>query len=256
MRIPAILLLGVSCTFGGLFDYLPAAGGGQVVRHFAYSLEFSVAHRDARWVAYLVSRDRVETLSAERGNNFRTDPLVRRSAVPGDYTHSGYDRGHLCPAGDMRWDAAAMSESFYMSNMTPQAPSFNRGCWKNLEELVRNWAVLFDTLYVVTGPMLRDGLPVTGDSVAVPVYFYKVVLKYDPPLVEAVGFIMKNEGSRLPLENFAVAVDVVEQATGIDFFPALPDSTEKKTESSVDRAFWRLTPNPGPSPIDGGREGF
>jgi endonuclease G len=91
----------------------------------------------------------------KRKDNFRSDPKVKTgSAALSDYKGSGYDRGHLAPAADFKWSATAMSESFYMSNMSPQVPGFNRGIWKNIESTVRNWAVENDEIYIVTGPVL------------------------------------------------------------------------------------------------------
>lgn len=98
-----------------------------------------------------------------------------------------------------------------------------------------------DTLYVVTGPVLSSGLPTIGSSnVAVPEYYYKVLLDYKATSTEAIGFILKNEGSKEPLADFAVPVDSVEKITGIDFFPDLPDSLETVVESKVDLAFWHF----------------
>jgi endonuclease G len=175
------------------------------------------------------------TVISKRSNNFRPDPSVPNSPTPQDYTRSGYDRGHLAPAADFRWDVQAMSESFYMSNITPQKPAFNRGIWKQLEEQVRDWALEKDTLYIVTGAVLHKGLPTIGTStIAVPEYFYKVILKHNSATNSGIGFVMPNEGSTEPLESFEVTIDSVEHLTGLDFFPALPDSIERKVESHID----------------------
>jgi endonuclease G len=163
------------------------------------------------------------------------------SATPDDYSRSGYDRGHLAPSADFRWDEQAQSESFFMSNMSPQTPAFNRGIWKHLEEQVRDWAKELDTVYVITGPVLSSGLQTIGSSnVAVPEYYYKVILDHKESKTEAIGFILRNEGSKESLADFAVSVDSVEKITGIDFFPMLPDSIETVGESKVDLAFWHL----------------
>lgn len=243
MRLFILLLLLIAISTAAPLDFLPGAGGGQVLRHFAYTLEFADAYKQPSWVCYMVCRWRVETAEAVRSDDFRPDPAVHRgSATPQDYTRSGYDKGHLAPSADFRWNIQAQSESFLMSNMSPQKPGFNRGIWKQLEDQVRRWAEDFDTLYVVTGPVLGRGLPGIGPSnVAVPEYYYKVILDYRPPITEAIGFILKNEGSKEPLSSFAVTVDSVEKVTGIDFFPALPDSLETYAEAHVNLAFWRLS---------------
>lgn len=236
--IPCLL----STAFCGSFEFLPTHGPGQIIHHFAYTLEFYNQYKQPSWVAYMICRSRAEDNEATRSDDFRPDPAVHNgSATPQDYVHSGYDKGHLAPSADFRWNAEAQSESFFMSNMSPQRPAFNRGVWKRLEDQVRKWAIEYDTLYVVTGPILQQGLSAIGTSnVSVPQYYYKVILDYKPPVVEAVGLIMRNEGNKEPLSEFAVSVDAVEKATGIDFFPALPDSIEKSVEKSVDMGFWHL----------------
>lgn len=155
------------------------------------------------------------------------------SAESGDYKGSRYDKGHLAPAADMAWDSTAMCESFYMSNMSPQLPAFNRGIWKRLEDQVRDWAIENQEIWIVTGPVLRDDLPTIGTNhVSVPEYFYKVIIDIKEPDFKGIGFILPNKGSKEPLTAFAVTIDSVEALTGLDFFPGLPDSLEKLIESS------------------------
>ena len=132
----------------GQCDLLPTSTTYEIVKHTYYTLSFSKKDEQAEWVAYLLTRSML-TGQSERGNNFRPDPEVPSgSAQLADYSKSGYDRGHLCPAGDMTFNAQAMSETFYLSNMSPQVPAFNRGIWKSLESLVREWAAKEDSIYV------------------------------------------------------------------------------------------------------------
>lgn len=210
-----------------------------IIKHIGYTLSYNERHEQANWVAYELTA--AETIKVvERGNSFRSDLAVPTgSANNADYKGSGYDRGHLAPAADMGWSKEAMMESFYYSNMSPQVPGFNRGIWKELEEQVRQWALDNLAIYVITGPVLEDDLPTIGpDSVSVPRYYYKVILDYTKPGLKGIGFLLPNESSTLPLQHFAVSIDSVEQATGIDFFPALPDPQEKVLESSVCLPCW------------------
>jgi len=176
----------------------------------------------------------------ERTDNFREDPLVNTgSATLNDYKGSGYDRGHLAPAGDMTWSYEAMSESFYLSNISPQEPGFNRGIWKTLESYVRTWAFENLEIFIVTGPVLKAGLSTIGQSeVAIPEFYYKVILDYHEPELKAIGFILKNESSQVSLENIAVSIDSVESFTGIDFFPSIPDTIEFIIEENLDINKW------------------
>lgn len=212
-----------------------------IVEHDGYTLRYREAHEQADWVAYpLLATD--ITGEAERDQErFQPDPLVATgSALASDYTRSGYDRGHLAPAGDFKFSQRLTRESFYMSNISPQAPDFNRGIWKELEELVRRWAVRDNGLYVVTGPVLKPGLPTIGrqNEISVPKQYYKVILYCNNsatarPEIRMIGFLLKNEGSEKSLKQFVVPVDQIEQLTGIDFFPKLPDALEGQLESKA-----------------------
>ena len=211
----------------------------QIVKHLAFTLSYNEEHEQANWVAYELTKDHLNG-GVKRTNKFIVDPFViTGSATEADYKGSGYDRGHLAPAGDMTWDATAMAESFYYSNMSPQAPGFNRGIWKNLEEQVRNWAAEYGMLYIATGPVLSKNLSVIGpEKVSIPEYYYKAVLDYQPPDAKAIGFIMKNESSSMPLSKFAVSIDSLEKFTGIDFFYQLPDKEEKQIEANLSLSKW------------------
>ncbi len=156
------------------------------------------------------------------------------SAKSSDYTKSGYDRGHLCPAADMGFSPTSMEESFLMSNISPQAPDFNRGIWKELETEVRKWAKKEHQIYVVTGPVFKDNKGTIGaDKVLVPGYFFKIIYEEtDEPKI--IAFVFPNRKSDRPLTDFTVSVDEAEKLTGFDFFSQLPDELEAKLESRVE----------------------
>ena len=213
--------------------------GEQIIDHFGYSLSYNEEHEQASWVFYELTDNEVLGL-VKRKDQFRKNPDVRTgSASLSDYKGSGYDRGHLAPAADMRWSSTAMSESFFMSNMSPQVPSFNRGIWKKLESKVRDWARDNKRIYIVTAGILDEGLNTIGsNSISIPNYYYKVILDYTEPELKAIGFILPNKKSKAPLQSFAISVDSVEIRTGIDFFYNLPDDKENKLESNVDVKKW------------------
>ena len=220
---------------------LPApVAGEQIIEHMGYTLSYNEENEVASWVAYELTRNEVLGTS-ERADDFREDPMViTGSATLSDYRSSGYDRGHLAPAADFKWSDDAMSDTFYMSNMTPQEPSFNRGIWADLEAVVRNMAYDEGTIYVVTGPVLTDGpyKTIGENKVSVPKNFYKVVLKYDGDNSKAIGFVLENENSDRDIESFALSVDEVEKITGIDFFPLLEDTIEENVERKEDTSDW------------------
>lgn len=210
-----------------------------VINHFAYSLSYNEAMEQANWVAYVLTSEETNS-KFKRTNKFMIDPLVRTgSADHKDYSRSGFDRGHLAPAGDMAWSSLAMSESFYFSNMSPQDPGFNRGIWKKMEEMARTWAIDNKTIYVVTGPVLSGNLISIGaNGVAVPKYYYKVILDYSNPSIKGIGFLVPNVNSKKSIINYTVSIDDVESITGIDFFPLLPDSEEIIIEKTLNTNDW------------------
>lgn len=214
-----------------------------VIQHLGYSLLYNEKHEQAQWIAYELTKE--ETIKfADRTNKFIVDTLISTgSAEAIDYKDSGFDRGHLAPAGDMVWSTTAMAESFFYSNMSPQVPSFNRGIWKRLEEQVRLWAVENEAVYVITGPVLSDDLAVIGPNrVSVPKYFYKVIADLRQPSINTIAFIIPNWSSSAPLENYAVTIDSVEQLTGINFFYLLPSELEKTIEAKICLSCWNWKP--------------
>ncbi len=175
--------------------------------------------------------------SAKRKNNFCADRLVPGgTAQPNEYPGKDYDRGHLCPAEDMCFSQEATDSTFYMSNITPQMGSFNKGVWKKLEVKVRSWVKKYKELYVISGAVLKKGLHRIGPkkNISVPKQFYKIILVYDGKETKEIAFLFPHKKSTKALESFAVPVDSIETLTKIDFFPAIPNKEmEKKLERRV-----------------------
>ncbi|MFZ4477015.1 MAG: DNA/RNA non-specific endonuclease [Saprospiraceae bacterium] len=214
---------------------------GELVHHTYFSLSYSEDDEQASWVAYHLTRARLNENWAERPNTFRPDPAVRtESATPRDYSASGYDKGHLCPAADMAFNENAIDETFLMSNISPQVPGFNKGIWRELEELTRDWARRFGQLYVVTGPMLRqEALGQIGFSkVTIPSYYFKVL--YAPDQQRAIAFMLPNTVSERPVMDYAYTIDAVEKSSGIDFFPQILKGLNEELEGSLDKNAWPI----------------
>jgi endonuclease G len=220
-------------------EYPAVLPNEKIISHSGYSLVYSEEHEQAKWIAYELTKEETNSLF-ERTDKFLVDPMVSTgTAENADYANSGYDKGHLAPAADMGWSAVTMKESFYLSNMSPQLPGFNRGVWKRLEELMRSWAINNSAIYIVTGPVLTSGLPTIGSNrVSIPNYYYKVILDYTQPEIKAMGFILPNTSSSSALTSFVVSIDEVEKATGLDFFPALPDDQETTLEKERCTTCW------------------
>ena len=211
----------------------PEANGNQIIAHQIYTLSYSEKDEQAEWVAYKLFKNSIND-SVKRKDNFRKDlKVVSGSANLKDYKKSGFDRGHLAPAKAMSFSKQTMSESFYMSNMSPQKPSFNRGIWKRLEEKVRGWILISDSLYVVTGPVLNKPLGRIGENnVTVPNSYYKSIIRFNNNELFGIGFLLKNEKSNNDLASFSVSIDSIEKITSLNFFHELDSVIQNRIEQN------------------------
>lgn len=223
------------------FDFLPSSTTNQIVKHNGYILSYSEENEQAEWVAYELKKSELNY----NNNDFKRpffieDPKVSSASADWkNYRKSGYDKGHLCPAGDRKYSKAAFDETFYTSNISPQLHDFNEGVWNRLEQKVRYWAGKYDGIYVVTGGILDENLPTIGyEDVTVPNYFYKVLLDENNGEYKMIAFLVPHQDSDLPLYEFVVSVDEIEKRTGIDFFPKLDDADEVRLEKNSDYKNW------------------
>ncbi|WP_235298926.1 DNA/RNA non-specific endonuclease [Portibacter marinus] len=227
--------------------YLPSGANGEMVFHKHYTLSYNEKYEQADWVAYELTKAQIQVPNVERAREFRPDDLVTtKSAIHNDYSGSGYTRGHLAPAGDMAFSREAMEESFLMSNISPQIEEFNGGVWRELEETVRDWAYDNDRVYVVTGPVLKDGILKTigRNKVGVPKRFFKVVLDISGQEKKGIGYVLENKLLEGHLRDYAITIDSVESLTGFDFFEGLlTDEIEEELESKLNTSLWRFNQN-------------
>jgi endonuclease G len=237
----ALQLIGFAQDFSTIKNLeLPRFKQGEtVVQHAGYTLSYNETHEQANWVAYELTAFETKKV-VDRTNRFMEDPKIATgSASLDDYRNSGYDRGHLAPAADLGWSMQSMEESFYMSNMSPQLPAFNRGIWGEAEAFTRKAAKENGSLFVVSGPIFSANMKTIGvNRVAVPERYYKILLDVRDPELKALAFIIPNRDCSEELEKFVVSIDEIETATGIDFFPALPDEWESKLEASRSITNW------------------
>ena len=214
----------------------------RIITHKGYTVSYNADWKIPNWVAYELTD--VEVAGEEpRGKKFVPDPMVPKyeSATTDDYKNSGWDRGHMAPAADMKWHPQAMKESFYLSNICPQNHNLNGGAWKDLEEQVRDLAAQKGKIYVICGPIVSEDYQTIGaNKVVIPSAFFKVLLQEENGNIYTIGFIYENVAGRRPMSTYARTVDEVEELTGIDFFPSLPDKIEKKVEAEVDFTKWTL----------------
>lgn len=223
------------------FDFLPSSTTKQLVHHNFYSLSYNEKFEQAEWVAYELTNEQLSNTNIKRPY-FEKDPKVKtQSANYWNYKNSGYNKGHLCPAGDRKFSEEAFNETFLTSNISPQLYEFNSGIWNRLEQKVRYWVQKYQKLYIITGGVLTPNLKTIGsEHVAVPNYFYKIILDYQEPEIKVIAFLIPHEESQKGLYQFVTSVDEIEKLTGIDFFPKLPDDIENELEKSSSYSNWSL----------------
>ena len=217
---------------------VPRGMNDTLVRYEAFDVHFNSERGIANCALYeLVNNELYGTV--ERGNEFTADPGVKGCPLPEDYAGSGFDRGHLVPAGDLKWNGTAMRQSFMLTNVGPMHKALNEGGWAKLEEKVREWTARDSALLVFTGPVVSDGdTTLASGRVKVPSAYYKVILAPCVRPIRVIAFIYPNGHSGGRLRQYAVSVDEVERRTGLDFFPTLPPEEQQRLESPVNLGAW------------------
>lgn len=234
---------GTTALSGVEIPELQTDAPSQILEYTGHTLSYNKETRLPNWVAYELTEEEAQ------GENPRKDKFARDPQAEGpqgskeDYRNSGWDRGHMAPAGDMKWSTTAMDETYYFTNICPQNHQLNNGDWKELEEKCREWAVKYGSIYIVCGPIITDNAHgrLGENQIVIPDKFYKVVLIQKDGKYQGAGFIFANlpkrdskistkPGPDRPLESYMVSIDQVEAATGTDFFSKLPDTMENTVE--------------------------
>ncbi|KRB54236.1 DNA/RNA non-specific endonuclease [Flavobacterium sp. Root186] len=209
--------------------YQPTSTTNQIVEHKYYTLSYNEKFEQAEWVAYELKKEYLKNGNYKRPYFIEDPKVTTGSADWRNYKKSGYDKGHLCPAGDMEFSEDAYNDTFYTSNISPQRHDFNSGIWNRIEQKTRYWAGKYNDIYVVTGGILEDSDKKIGtEKVSVPKYFYKIVLAKSGKEHKAIAFLVPNEDSDKPIYDFVVPVETLEKMTGIDFFPNLKNLKSSK----------------------------
>lgn len=223
----------------------------QIIEHMGYTVSYNSSMLIPNWVAYTLDIYGVRG-NVKRTDNFCQDPdILGPQADLADYKNSGYDRGHMAPAGDMKWSSQAMAESFYLSNMCPQLHNLNNGDWKELEELLRTLTDTYPKLYIVCGPIVEKKKPKTigANHVVVPDKFFKAIVA-QRSLVDnalnggveytAIGFIFPHVAGHKPLKAYACTIDSLEKVIDMDLFYNLDDKIEKAIEKQYSLSDWNI----------------
>ncbi|MDE7402054.1 MAG: DNA/RNA non-specific endonuclease [Muribaculaceae bacterium] len=226
--------------FGDLLDVSYSTGSPIVIKDYTgFRVGFNTQNHTPAWVSWELLGS--ETDGAEsRRQNFWQDLEIDGCPTTKDYSNSGYDRGHLCPAADQKWDSQAMTDCFSLANIAPQDHKLNTGAWKTLESKERLWAQRDSSIVIVAGPIYSDNdtQRIGNAGVRVPSAFFKVMIA--PWLKEprGIGFIYPNMISPGNMMNYSMTIREVEQATGLDFFHTLPDALEEEIETKSSFKEW------------------
>ena len=223
-----------------LMQQVPKECAQQILRRVGYVVSYNPDNRIPNWVAWQLTESHTTGPYKRAGIGFQADSEAKGVQVTTfDYSRSGYDRGHMCPSGDNKWDKTAQQQSFLMTNICPQNHNLNAGDWNEMENQCRKWAKQYGRIYIVAGPILYNQKHKTigKAKVVVPEAFFKVVLCMEGT-PKAIGFIYKNEAGNRPKGDYVNSIDAIERITGFDFFPALEDALEAKVEAEANLADW------------------
>ncbi len=214
-----------------------------LIAHKGYTLSYDVETHNPKWVAWSLSREKL-VKRCRRVDDYRGDENIPVKDRVEKYAYDNriYDRGHMCPSGDVRYDAEAQSDCFYMTNICPQVRVLNQTWWEHVESATRRWAQKDGCVYVCCGPIFYDDVApkMTGRQlkVRVPDAFFKVILSLRKGKEKAIGFYYKNNEDRQTMDFAKHSVDEIEEMTGMDFFCNLPDKLEEKVEAMCDLRSW------------------
>ena len=214
----------------------------QILKRRAYTTSYNNKSKTPNWVAWHLTKAHTYGDHQRKNEVFFEDETIESSlrATDNDYYNSRYDRGHMCPAGDNKWDAQAMRESFLFTNICPQNHGLNKYEWNDLEIQCRDWAREYGAIDIVCGPIFSstgDQKTIGRNKVWVPDAFFKVVLcRGREP--KAIGFIYENRGGQQRMSDCMCTVDDVERLTGIDFYPLLADDVERRIEAEASLREW------------------
>ena len=213
----------------------------QQIKNLGYTSSYNTSYGIPNWVAYELTRSEAASHEAERTNKFQADPkVIGKSASNSDYKGSGYDKGHMAPAADMKWSKTVMEQSFYFTNICPQAPGLNRGAWKDLEEEIREWAIRDSALVIICGPLFtKEPIKYIPEThVAIPDAYFKVVCSPYTEEARAIAFVFPNNKASKHPREYVVTIDSVEKMTGMDFLSQLPDEIENEIEKTSNYTHW------------------
>ena len=214
--------------------------GEKLIKREGYTVSYNTKYRIANYVAWKLTPERMRG-SAKRAQFFEDPELASNEKVYfGDYSGSGFDRGHMCPAGDNKWSPTAMLDCCIMSNICPQNHTLNGGDWRILEEACRAWVSRKkESIYIIAGPIFTDAPPRwMKKRVRIPDGFFKALVCLDAGRERGIAFVYDNVAGSRPMDSYTMTIDEVEQLTGFDLFHSLPAKQQKELEAQRNLRDW------------------
>ncbi|MEI8287934.1 MAG: DNA/RNA non-specific endonuclease [Verrucomicrobiota bacterium] len=218
-----------------------------LIQRTVEAMDYNDNLHEPNWASWDLTTDDV---GSSGRSTFITDtnlPAGFTRITTGDYTHSGYDRGHMCPSGDRTVSMAVNDMVFYMSNIIPQAPDNNQGVWANLETYCRTIAAQGNELLITCGPNGFTGARInTNGPVYIPSYTWKIIVvvtngtdmatKRITTATRVIAVNIPNIAGIYsdPWTNYLVSVNQLQTNTGFTFFTALPDYTARVLRAKID----------------------
>ncbi|HLM60466.1 MAG TPA: DNA/RNA non-specific endonuclease [Pyrinomonadaceae bacterium] len=212
-----------------------------------YALSYNRSRATPNWVSWRLDSTWIGT--APRQDDFRPDPQLPADwyrVTTGDYTGSGYDRGHMVASGDRTRSIPDKSTTFLMTNIIPQLAANNQGAWEDFETYLRTLAQSGQEVYIIAGVHGNIGT-ISNGRVVIPQYTWKVALVLPNGTndlqritkgTRTIGIIMPNFpplNINATWRQFRVSVDEVENLTGYNFFTNVPKNTQEIIERRKDR---------------------
>lgn len=213
----------------------------QILTRKSYVVSYNKDTRQPNWVAWRLTADHTDGPVPRPVTGWHDDKEVPQPrAYYQDYRGTCWDRGHMCPAGDNKWDSTAMYETFLMTNACPQNKTLNSGIWNQIEMDCREWARKYGEIYIVCGPLFlnQEHDTIGQHNIPVPEAFFKVIVCLDENNPKGIGFICRNNEGTKKKDLYTNTIREVERITGITFFPNLSASVSETVKSNSDITIW------------------
>jgi endonuclease G, mitochondrial len=220
------------CVVYGQFNVtsvLPTVKNTKILKYTTYQVAYDTIKCSNVYSTELLTTNHLNShVAVRKGVSFKNDPLIKCIKVS-DYLNSGYDKGHLNPSADNEYDTKVMSECFYVTNMVPQKHTFNAGIWEDLEKHVRTWGIQYDSLLVISGPILNS-LQKVG-NLQVPSKCYKII--YSIKYKKGIAFVIDANLVKDDIFKYKLSIADLNKLEGINFLYNIKDIDK------LDLTFWK-----------------